>query len=278
MTRVSRTSSLVTMSDFVIQSTNRLPMAFSSFEPISLNFTYVCQRWRSVALGTPQLWRRLPFVYRKWTEVMLERSKRSTLVIKMNFYNFNSSKVSKTADLQRIKDVVTNHADRIREIELRGIKSSELATLLDGIPDSSLRLTSLVLTRSTPENFMIPTSIMADLHRLRWLHTRGFHFPWYSQSLCALTHLIVEHSPEPPPIASFFAALRAMPALEVLYLEHSLPETCDIRDVDPIILCNLKDLRLISLTCLSSVLSVIIVPAGTTVHLECTEPGSRFPS
>ena len=84
---------------------------------------------------------------------MLERSERSTLVIEMDFSHYNSSSVSKTAVL--IKDVITKNTDRIREIELRGIDSSQLTTLLYGIPDS-LRLTSLVLTTSRGRNGAIP--------------------------------------------------------------------------------------------------------------------------
>ena len=243
---------LGTMFNFVLESTvNRVSINAQSFHAqsfnprTSLNFTYVCRRWRSVALGTPQLWRKLPFAYRKWTQVMLERSKTFALVIEMDFCDYKGPSVSKMAVLQRMKDVITQHADRIRRIELRGIESTQLKTLLDGTPDSPFRLTSLVLTTFCGQTHTIPTRIIPDLQRLRRLDLRGFRF----------THLRVElEAPGPPKITSFFAALRAMPALQVLHLENSLSETYDIRDVEPISLRNLQNLRLVSPTGLSSVL------------------------
>ena len=52
--------------------------------------------------------------------------------------DFNGDGESSGAILQRIKDVITGNADRIREIEFRGIERSGLKILLNGMPDSSL--------------------------------------------------------------------------------------------------------------------------------------------
>ena len=194
----------------------------------------------------------------------------------MTFYYFGGESRRYVA-LQRMKDVVAEHSARIREIHLRGIEGSQLATLLDGIPDSSLQLTSLVLTTSNDHNYTLPITIMGDLLRLEYLHIAGIHFPWYSQPLCALTHLRIECTPEPAPITSFFAALRAMSALQVLHL-GSLPATCDTRDVDPLSFRNLRYLHLHSPTGLSNLLSVFAVPTETVIDLDCIEPESRFAS
>ena len=55
----------------------------------------------------------------------------------------------------------------------------------------------------------------------------AYHDRWYRQPLCRPTHLS-------PPIASIFAALRTMPDFLYFHSANSLPETCDIRDVEPI--------------------------------------------
>lgn len=87
----------------------------------------------------------LPFVYPKWMQIVLERSKTFGLVIR-NGFQLRGSPVVRTAVLHRIKAVIIEHTDRIREIEICGIESSQLEGLLDGIPNSSLSLASLVLT------------------------------------------------------------------------------------------------------------------------------------
>lgn len=66
-----------------------------------------------------------------------------------------------------------------------------------------------------------------------------------------------------------------MLALEVLHLEHSLPEICDVRDFEPISSLNLQRLCLISSKGLSSILSV---PVGTFVFHNCTKPDDGFAS
>ena len=208
------------------------------------------------------------------TQVMLERSKGSGLVIEMNLLNGIRMPV-----LRRMKEVITEHADRIREIELYWIGDSLLKFLLVGIPDSSLRLTSLVLTSSTRQGFTIPTRIMADLSRLQLLDTRGFHFPWYSQSLCALTRLRVESPPPRPSPKRFILCSPSRYArLGSLGFGGFASQTCDIRNIKPIGLYNLKYPRLVFSPGLSNVLSVIVVPVETVVYLHCSEPGSRFAS
>ena len=69
-----------------------------------------------------------------------------------------------------------------------------------------------------------------------------------------------------------------MPALQVLHLNCSLPESCDVRGVEPISLRNLQHLHLVSPTGLSSVLSVIVVPTDTSVSLRSTDQDRRFAS
>ena len=110
---------------------------------------------------------------------MLERSKKSDLVIEINFRGSNHS----VAVLERMKDVFTEHSARIRDIALFGIESSQLANLFDVILDSSLRLTSLVLTPSHGQKYTLPISIMGDLQRY---HRRSL-FLVLSTALCIVT-------------------------------------------------------------------------------------------
>ena len=104
---------------------------------------------------------------------------------------------------------------------------------------------------------------MGNLQRSQCLHIAGIYFSWYLQPLCASTHLAVQHSPEPPPIISFFAALRAMPAVRCQWI-------CFLRlaigDVKLISLPNLQRLYLAS-DDLSHYLSVVIVRVVTVICL-----------
>ena len=203
---------------------------------------------------------------------MLERSKKSDLVREMTFRHSTPKTV-----LERMKDVITEHSARIREIELHGMQSSELATLLGGIPDSSLRLTSLVLATCSSRDYTLPISIMGDLQRLQYLHA----YRRNSLSLALATALSIDPLGSTPlsqasPNYFTLSTLRAMPALQVLHLKDSVPETCAIGDVQPISLPNLQDLYLFS-DILSHVLSVIVLPVETIVSLS-TGPDDQFAS
>ena len=114
---------------------------------------------------------------------------------------------------------------------------------------------------------------MGDLRRLQYLRISGICFPLYALPFRALTHLTIRRIPEPLPIISFFAALRAMPALQSLQLVNSLPETYAIEDIEPISLPNLQHL------CISFLIvsHVVIVPVKTVVSLR-TGPDDRFVS
>lgn len=202
---------------------------------------------------------------------MLERSKRSDLVIELDCLDIGGFRLqSSWASLRRLKQVIAEHPDRIREIKLLGAFVSELKYLLEVIPDFSLRLTSLVLSAPIGQNYAVPINILADIHCLKHLHIIRIHFPWYSQPLRALTYLAVSFPPQPPPMDLFCAALRAMPTLEVLDLHRSLPTTYKASIIEPISLRNLQRLCLTSidgLQSLSNVLSIIVVPLETIVSL-----------
>jgi hypothetical protein len=80
-----------------------------------LNFTYVSQKWRNVALNSPGLWDTPDFLYPTWARAMLERSKMTDLIIDCD--------TSQITDPAVIKKVFDNHAARIRALNLRGLTS-----------------------------------------------------------------------------------------------------------------------------------------------------------
>ena len=65
--------------------TCREPASTATQVPPWVAVSYVCQYWRDVALGYPNLWTRLFFVSSQWMAELLRRSKNVPLTIHVDF-------------------------------------------------------------------------------------------------------------------------------------------------------------------------------------------------
>jgi hypothetical protein len=196
---------------------------------------------------------------------MLERSKGAGLIV-------GSRLLYSTNNWAFLKEVLTKHASRIRELDLSGL---EKLALFDDLPQSSLRLHSLKLTCVFGEGDLdFPTGVL-ETANLRTLMIRGCYGPWCSLSLPALTNLKLHYIPNRPSSIEFFEMLRGMAALEVLDMQDSLPLANDfIGQIKPIELPHLSRLCLLSSSNyqeVTNILSVVIVPPTATLEFNAVK-------
>ncbi|KAF8559434.1 hypothetical protein OG21DRAFT_1403077, partial [Imleria badia] len=85
--------------------------------PRWVNISYVCRRWRNVALNCPTLWSYLSVMPPRWTDELLARSRQVSLKLNMNLEYRALCVVGKVLNhVERIQDLYLNlSADDIHE-------------------------------------------------------------------------------------------------------------------------------------------------------------------
>ena len=198
-----------------------------------IQITWVCQRWRSVALSAPALWTTISASYRcpagrapygaTWVSAFLERSAKMLLEVGI--------------EILHADDFVRR--DTLALLYLNGtrIRTLVLDTQGDcGVPCRLESLTNSIENMAFLENFQLiqehppaegnePWIVRLHvLPRLRSVNMSATHFPWGwrfgSMSLRALTLTATYRRPS---INHFIGFLQRCPALESLSLDDCLP-------------------------------------------------------
>jgi len=230
---------------------------------IRYNFTFVCRRWRLVAINTPDIWSTLLFQSLGAVSLMLERSKMADLAINVDVHSI----------FPLVKRVVNDHTSRIAEMSLM-IGQAGFSNLLAGLDErpSSLRLREIRLYRTIGDDLIFPNSILLP-DRLRVIEAHGFNFAWEPlQSFPCLTHLTIGATDLRVSLDDFITALRRMPALEFLHLRNSLPSEPPFAPIQPAHITKLRQLHITSTqgpSQISHFLSLITVPPTTNIRIRC---------
>jgi hypothetical protein len=212
---------------------------------------------------------------------MLERSKAADLIVVSKLPHSHSPE--SPALISFLKEVLTRHASRVRELELDLGQSnpSTLAALFEDPTQPSLRLNSLQLTCNRRDDYhpTCPTALM-ETGSLRRLEIEQCDDPWYSMSLLALTDLKLYDINDRPPLIQFLELLRGLSTLQVLDMEDSLPLAIDLNCglIDPVHLPHLRHLCLSSTKNqkeVTNILSRIIIPPTTTLKFILKNHGSE---
>ena len=253
-------------------SQGRLSMQF--------NFTHVSQRWRFVALGTPEIWCSIPFHNREWAPVVLERSKSADLLVNENLYLASPDSPS----VVLIKEVLKNHTPRIRELAFIQISSAIFFLLLGDMAPLSLRLRSLCLQSSEHENVpFFSMELLMNPEVLQNLDLERVDVDWIQLPLTTLVSLKIHCPLNRPSWTDFITALRGLPILENLDLYDSLPVASEVhqRPFNPVKLTRLRNLSLHSLADINEVLNVlsfIVVRQTTRLNIGADMTDSQIPA
>ncbi|KAJ6518924.1 hypothetical protein C8R45DRAFT_9627 [Mycena sanguinolenta] len=201
-----------------------------------LNVTRVSSRWRSVALSCPDLWSTLILSRPKWVPVMLARSRKASLKIRVDLtstkYHANSP-----------ESILLENATRLRTLDIRS-PQDKLTILLANLEHASSapRLHHLRIVNDDvhtfgeegtwlPRNLFHRTEVMetrkAGAQAGVRLHLERCAFPWDSEWYSQLTHLHLENiNPvQRPTFEAFLAILISSPNLQALTLIRSAPTT-----------------------------------------------------
>jgi len=169
-----------------------------------------------------------------------------------------------------IKEVLKRHTPRIRELSFTEISSATFSLLLGDTKPSSLRLRSLCLQSLAYEKELcFSMGNLMNPEILQNLDVKRVDVDWFRLPLTSLVSLKIHDPPNRPSWTDFVTALQAMPALENLDLENSLPVATEVRrrPLNPVGLTRLRKLSLDSWTGINEVLNVLsfIVVRQTTM-------------
>ncbi|KAH6917619.1 hypothetical protein BKA70DRAFT_1252701 [Coprinopsis sp. MPI-PUGE-AT-0042] len=235
--------------------------------------TFVCQRWRAVALDCAPLWCNISFDCSKsWTIVMLERSRHLPLRITVPNHPSDEDQAHAReilSDGRRLKELTIGVYYRDREEVSKTIKK-----LLS--PSPSLEALAIHYSGSTLDT--LPPQFLGDatpnLRRLTLIN--WVPLSWSTRLFSNLTHLklrLTDTTSRPPPLGNIFLdALQRMTTLQLLDLEMQLPEIYEGTHVRPVLLLALKELVVgsTSMKGLAELLKYSTLPSETRLDLSCS--------
>lgn len=244
--------------------------------PSWVNVSYVCRRWRNVALNCPTLWSYLFIASPRWTEELLARSQQAPLKVYAKLYCDDM----KRRDTGFVEQVM-KHSEHIQELLLH--LSSSDHEVLSKLSLPAPRLQHLKITGGTSDSAVL---FGGETPALRALDLAGCRMPWYSLNLSRLTMLRLFAIPDQfcQDTANFLHTLSRMQNLMHLYLKDALPSAV------PFLTSRaFETFRKFSLPCLSrlsiaapastviALLSCVNIPLQTEVRLDTrVEPGLSF--
>jgi len=126
------------------------------------------------------------------------------------------------------KDVICNHAARIRDLDLAETSKFTLLVLFGGLQPSSLPLHSLQLRQSTQQDFPTFPIAVVQTYQLQSLSVTGYEGAWYSLPFSCLTNLKMHNIPSRPHLEEFIETLRGNPHLQTIDMEDSLPSGSEV--------------------------------------------------
>ncbi|KAI0058021.1 hypothetical protein BV25DRAFT_1326016 [Artomyces pyxidatus] len=179
-----------------------------------IRHTFVCRKWRHVALDHATLWVNVDFAlgYR-WATEMISRAKSAPLIV---------DRLVKRSPWQA--DLIVENIPRIAVLRLETEVGDVFDTIIDGLSVPVPLLKVLCIKRG--DDFVhFPDNFLGDhAPNLHTLEVRNpFNFPWSSSIFQNLVSFQLIHPSRPRlSLDELFSALSSMPRLERLVLQNCL--------------------------------------------------------
>ena len=259
---------------------------FSSYArrvPPWVNVSYVCWYWRSVALNCANLWTRLFFLPLEWMDELLRRSKTAPLVVRIDFYGWESD----LGPIRHSLEKALGHMERIQDLWIDCDSSKDILNMIHArLTAAAPLLWSLHLsTYRDGENHFIIRNDMLPGAGLRRLHLHLCHVDWSSPIFNGLTELslsyVVNNATEC--WDGLLLVLGQLPLLRQLCVDNVL--SVDITFEDSFIntrnramvsLCQLEKLTLTDpIPWVTTLLAWLEFPGSTIVRVKCNYNNSE---
>lgn len=237
--------------------------------------THVSQHWREVAVNCGLLWRwpQVLGVRPEWTNLMLVRSKKSSIFLRAQLYTPSAHALEACL-------LVLAQIRRLGEIHLSGDGRS-IGMLLNSVEDGAPRLKSLILSNSgwkaDAETPALEKSFLQEgAPTLERLELRKCALPWDApllKSCFKLQTLVVDGlESNRASLPQFLGILRHVSHLRVLRLENIVPAAQGLFEHDDdTSLPDLEELYLSGPTSdITALLANVIFPPPTSLSLRCT--------
>ncbi|KIM42663.1 hypothetical protein M413DRAFT_26683 [Hebeloma cylindrosporum] len=244
-----------------------------------IKVTYVCQRWRHIALDNLALWVHIPFHWPKWVPEMTRRSRSAIVKIKLDAHSFSPS------CFLVLCEFLAAHLPRVRSITIRPPfpPNTWLQALFENLPARSAKFLEHFNVQGPHVDPVVFNPvlhlerILTDPSSFKKLKIRGT-VDWRSNILNSLTHFVLLYDDrrgnESPSFmqSEFLNALARMRSLQVLCLHH-IPLPCVAGNFPPGFsdIVSLPHLRMLFLSGSTSIICSILrhtsFPENTQVRL-----------
>ena len=256
--------------------------------PLWVGVSYVCRRWRIVALGCPTLWTYVFFVSRAWMTVLLQRSQMAPLRVRIDLamppyeIHLQTTESRRTLDSLAMLEMLFEHLPRMEEFRIRGLSAGVVRKIIPKLIVPAPLLQSLQITVLSSRHSlasldnpppMLPVVFSRSTPKLRSLHLSRVDIAWNSLTLTGMTSLRLSSVPRLRTMQELSPILSQNPHLTDLELEDVFPRSSSLIQ-DPLT-------EKITLPCLSRLsimaaipetvhfLSYVHVPLTTEIRLKC---------
>lgn len=247
--------------------------------PRWLSFSYVCHRWRQVAIDSPCLWARPQFSIPGLAWAMIERSKGCPLTVEAILAD-NGYQEGLTASRRVVQALhhALKQSSRVAHLSIVG-SPRYIRDLVERLPSPAPVLESLVI-RARPmghsprsASVLLTGAIFAiNAPQLRSLEVSNCAVNWDSPLFVQLRHLSLSAVPAAKRLTSAAMAvlLRSMPHLESAVLENVLRGTEVPHDDQTSSLPNLQIMKLHARSAVCGrLLSSLNIPSTARIDLTC---------
>ncbi|EIW58221.1 uncharacterized protein TRAVEDRAFT_47389 [Trametes versicolor FP-101664 SS1] len=198
-----------------------------------ITLTHVCRAWREIALDTPRLWSHIVLTQPAVAKQVLARSKKAPLWLSASL-NHSDDQRAETMD------VLMKESGRLKELHLTGpahtvqalsAKWRMSADLLETINISS------DFRQFDPASLLPAPPLSSDIFsgqtpKLRHLQIHRIAVDWSNPLFCntlktLIIHTVYDNAPSLGEFSQLLDALEAMPQLERLQLNESIPRLPD---------------------------------------------------